>query len=161
VSRVLPNEIPRLAFNATDSVRNGRCTSAERRAIPCPVSFRRPCVRTDDGDHRPGATQSLVQSRTAAPTGSVAYPSGVTGAFYSRDSTPQTTSSACTETLRYRQSHDSAARHRKLSRATIMKLANSLAPEDPLRATFLSPPSIRRVLNSDAVSAQSAKPPRP
>jgi tetratricopeptide (TPR) repeat protein len=42
---------------------------------------------------------------------------------------------------------DLADHHRELSRATIMKLANSLDPEDPLRATFLSAPSVRRVID--------------
>jgi tetratricopeptide (TPR) repeat protein len=41
-----------------------------------------------------------------------------------------------------------AAHHRSLSRATIVKLANSLGPEDPLRATFLSAPLVRRVLDN-------------
>ncbi|MCU1260073.1 MAG: hypothetical protein JWO80_2958 [Bryobacterales bacterium] len=56
-------------------------------AIPCPVSFKLPCVRIDDGDHRPVAAQSLVQTRATAPAGSSARPSGVTGAFWSRDTT--------------------------------------------------------------------------
>src|ERR1700722_1470241 len=42
---------------------------------------------------------------------------------------------------------DLADHHRELSRATIMKLANSLDPEDPLRATFLSAPHVRRVID--------------
>ena len=42
---------------------------------------------------------------------------------------------------------DLAKHHRELSRATIMKLANSLDPEDPLRATFLSAPPVRRVID--------------
>jgi hypothetical protein len=33
-----------------------------------------------------------------------------------------------------------AARHRELSRATILKLANSLAADSPLRKAFLSAP---------------------
>jgi tetratricopeptide (TPR) repeat protein len=36
---------------------------------------------------------------------------------------------------------------RELSRATIMKLADSLAPEEPLRTIFLSAPTVRRVLD--------------
>jgi DNA-binding winged helix-turn-helix (wHTH) protein/tetratricopeptide (TPR) repeat protein len=42
---------------------------------------------------------------------------------------------------------DLAEHHRELSRATIMKLANSLEPEEPLRATFLSAPPVRRILD--------------
>jgi len=40
-----------------------------------------------------------------------------------------------------------AKRHRQLSRATILELANSLAPADPLRSTFLSAPAVRVVLD--------------
>jgi len=36
--------------------------------------------------------------------------------------------------------------HCQLGRATILKIANSLASEDPLRKTFLSAPPVRRVL---------------
>ena len=42
---------------------------------------------------------------------------------------------------------DLADHHRELSRAMIMKLANSLDPEDPLRETFLSAPPVRRVID--------------
>ena len=38
--------------------------------------------------------------------------------------------------------------HRQLSRATILKLSNSLAPEEPLRKAFLSAPAVRRVLET-------------
>lgn len=42
---------------------------------------------------------------------------------------------------------DLATRHRELSRTTIMKLANSLGPEEEaLRTTFLSAPSVDRIL---------------
>jgi tetratricopeptide (TPR) repeat protein len=41
---------------------------------------------------------------------------------------------------------DSAERHLSLSRETIMKLANSLPTEEPLRQTFLSSPRVERVL---------------
>jgi len=41
---------------------------------------------------------------------------------------------------------DLAERHRALSRDTIMKLANSMSAEDPLRTNFLSAPAIRRLL---------------
>jgi hypothetical protein len=47
--------------------------------------------------------------------------------------------------------------HRELSRATIMKLANSLGPEEPLRTTFLSAPSVRKVLgNAEATIRTTA-----
>lgn len=36
--------------------------------------------------------------------------------------------------------------HRELSRATILKIAASMAPEEPLRKTFLSAPRVREVL---------------
>ena len=41
---------------------------------------------------------------------------------------------------------DLANNHRELSRDTIMRLANSLPTEDPLRHTFLSAPMIRKIL---------------
>jgi len=41
---------------------------------------------------------------------------------------------------------DLAERHLALSRETIMKLANSLPPEEPLRQTFLSAPMVRRIV---------------
>jgi DNA-binding winged helix-turn-helix (wHTH) protein/tetratricopeptide (TPR) repeat protein len=50
---------------------------------------------------------------------------------------------------------DSAEHHLALSRETIMKLANSLPPEEPLRHTFLSAPMIRNILgNSEASSSR-------
>jgi hypothetical protein len=42
--------------------------------------------------------------------------------------------------------HDLAAHCRDLSRATTLRLANSLEPEDPLRKIFLSAPPVRRVI---------------
>jgi tetratricopeptide (TPR) repeat protein len=41
-----------------------------------------------------------------------------------------------------------ADHHRELSRATILKLADSLGAEEPLRETFLSAPSVRKVLGN-------------
>jgi DNA-binding winged helix-turn-helix (wHTH) protein/tetratricopeptide (TPR) repeat protein len=41
--------------------------------------------------------------------------------------------------------HPAAGHHRELSRATILKLANSLAAEEPLRQIFLSAPAVRRI----------------
>jgi hypothetical protein len=40
----------------------------------------------------------------------------------------------------------SAERHRALSRETILKLANSLPAEEPLRHIFLASPMVRRIL---------------
>ena len=45
---------------------------------------------------------------------------------------------------------DSAKRHRKLSRTTILKIADSLAPEEPLRKTFLSAAPVAAILGSAA-----------
>ncbi len=53
------------------------------------------------------------------------------------------TAAACSERAGDRRA---AKRHRELSRATILELANSLTPEDPLRSTFLSAPAVRAVL---------------
>ena len=39
-----------------------------------------------------------------------------------------------------------AEHHRELSRTTIIKLANSLPADEPLRETFLSAPIIRKIL---------------
>jgi tetratricopeptide (TPR) repeat protein len=44
--------------------------------------------------------------------------------------------------------NDLVEHHREISRATIMKLANSLGPEGPLRTTFLSAPSVGKVLGN-------------
>jgi hypothetical protein len=44
---------------------------------------------------------------------------------------------------------DLAARHLALSRETIMKLANSLPAEEPLRRIFLSAPVIRIILGDN------------
>jgi tetratricopeptide (TPR) repeat protein len=41
---------------------------------------------------------------------------------------------------------ESSQRHREISRVAILKLANSLAPEDPLRKTFLSATSVSKIL---------------
>jgi hypothetical protein len=41
---------------------------------------------------------------------------------------------------------EAAMRHGELSRVTILRLANSLQSEDPLRTTFLSAPSVSRIL---------------
>jgi hypothetical protein len=46
---------------------------------------------------------------------------------------------------------DSAQRHRELSRATIMKLANSMPVEEPLRPIFLSSPAIRKILEGESI----------
>jgi DNA-binding winged helix-turn-helix (wHTH) protein/tetratricopeptide (TPR) repeat protein len=50
----------------------------------------------------------------------------------------------------YRNAGDrnSAERHRALSRETIMKLADSLPAEEPLRHIFLSSPAVRRIVGA-------------
>jgi tetratricopeptide (TPR) repeat protein len=50
---------------------------------------------------------------------------------------------------------DEAKKHHQLSRATIMKLANSMSVEEPLRQTFLSAPLIRNVIGDDVLSAKA------
>lgn len=44
--------------------------------------------------------------------------------------------------------HDLVVHHHELSRATIMKLADVLEPDEPLRTTVLAAPSDRKVLDS-------------
>jgi len=51
--------------------------------------------------------------------------------------------------------HDAAKKHRELSRATIMKLANSLPVEEPLRQIFLSSPIVRKILGDRAEEPRS------
>jgi hypothetical protein len=51
---------------------------------------------------------------------------------------------------------DAGEQHRVHSRATIHRLANSLAAEEPLRTTFLSAPAIAHILG-DARTTISAK----
>jgi tetratricopeptide (TPR) repeat protein len=59
----------------------------------------------------------------------------------------------------YRNSgdRDLAERHRALSRETIMKLANSLPAEEPLRKIFLSAPMIRKILGDGETPKSRAK----
>jgi DNA-binding winged helix-turn-helix (wHTH) protein len=45
---------------------------------------------------------------------------------------------------------ESARSHRNVSRATILRLANSLPEQEPLRKIFLSAPAVARVLNRDS-----------
>jgi DNA-binding winged helix-turn-helix (wHTH) protein/tetratricopeptide (TPR) repeat protein len=45
---------------------------------------------------------------------------------------------------------ESARSHRDLSRATILRLANSLPEQEPLRQIFLSAPAVARVLSRDS-----------
>jgi tetratricopeptide (TPR) repeat protein len=55
---------------------------------------------------------------------------------------------------------ESAEHHRELSRATILKLTDSLAAEEPLRRTFLSAPSVRMVLgNAETTGDARPRPP--
>jgi hypothetical protein len=49
-----------------------------------------------------------------------------------------------------------AEEHRELSRATIMKLANSLSVDEPLRKTFLSAPLVQGILRSGAFTLSSS-----
>jgi tetratricopeptide (TPR) repeat protein len=51
---------------------------------------------------------------------------------------------------------DVAEEHRELSRATIMKLANSLSVDEPLRKTFLSAPLVQGILRSGAFTLSSS-----
>ena len=51
---------------------------------------------------------------------------------------------------------DVAEGHRELSRATIMKLANSLSLDEPLRKTFLSAPVVEEILRSGAFTFSSS-----
>jgi hypothetical protein len=44
---------------------------------------------------------------------------------------------------------DAAGRHGELGRATILRLASSLAPDEPLRGTFLSAPSVRGLVDHE------------
>jgi hypothetical protein len=46
----------------------------------------------------------------------------------------------------YSEDIESSQRHREISRVAILKLSNSLAPEDPLRKTFLSALSITKII---------------
>ena len=55
------------------------------------------------------------------------------------------------------KSRESEERHLALSRETIMKLANSLPAEEPLRQTFLSAPAIRKVLGDRGTPYVRAK----
>jgi hypothetical protein len=54
------------------------------------------------------------------------------------------TAAACAERAGNRRA---ARRHRELSRATILELAESLPAEGPLRSTFLSAQAVRVVLD--------------
>jgi hypothetical protein len=45
---------------------------------------------------------------------------------------------------------ESARSHRDLSRATILRLANSLPEQEPLRQIFLSAPAVARVISRDS-----------
>jgi len=55
------------------------------------------------------------------------------------------------------ESRELAERHLALSRDTIMKLANSLPAEEPLRHIFLSAPMIRKILDDSEVPGLRAK----
>jgi hypothetical protein len=52
-----------------------------------------------------------------------------------------------------RAGNDAASeRHRALARATILRLSNSLASDDPLRDTFLSAPAVRAIVDPSPLS---------
>ena len=58
------------------------------------------------------------------------------------------------------ESSEAAEHHRELSRATILKLADSLPAEEPLRKTFLSAPSVRQVLgNGETTNGKRSRSP--
>src|SRR4030088_233139 len=61
------------------------------------------------------------------------------------------------ELYRRMKSRELAERQLALSRQTIMKLANSLPAEEPLRQTFLSAPAIRTILGDRGTPYLSAK----
>jgi DNA-binding winged helix-turn-helix (wHTH) protein/tetratricopeptide (TPR) repeat protein len=64
----------------------------------------------------------------------------------------------CAEFYEVHGKEDSAERHLRLSRATILRLANSLPANSPLREKFLSAPSVSRILSSACASADVAMP---
>jgi hypothetical protein len=43
--------------------------------------------------------------------------------------------------------HAAARAHREISRVTILRLANSLSEQEPLRESFLSAPAVAHILN--------------
>ena len=51
---------------------------------------------------------------------------------------------------------EAAEEHRQLSSATIMKLANSMPNNEPLRGIFLSAPAVRKILADEEASANPA-----
>jgi DNA-binding winged helix-turn-helix (wHTH) protein/tetratricopeptide (TPR) repeat protein len=55
------------------------------------------------------------------------------------------------------KSRELAEHHQALSRETIMKLANSLPAEEPLRQTFLSAPLVRKILGESETPKSRAK----
>ena len=54
------------------------------------------------------------------------------------------------------KSRELAKRHLALSRDTIMKLANSLPAEEPLRQTFLSAPMVRKIFGDGETPSSQA-----
>jgi hypothetical protein len=57
-----------------------------------------------------------------------------------------------TEFYELRGNRESADHHRQLSRASILKLSNSLPVEEPLRKTFLSAPPVAKILGNAPVT---------
>jgi hypothetical protein len=62
------------------------------------------------------------------------------------------------EVFRRAEKTKSSQRHGEISRVAILKLANSLAPEDPLRKTFLSALSVTKILAGPVVDVMSQTP---
>jgi hypothetical protein len=52
---------------------------------------------------------------------------------------------------------DLAERHLALSRETIMKLANSMSRDEPLRQTYLSAPAVRKILSNNIEKSEVLK----
>ena len=59
--------------------------------------------------------------------------------------------STASELYRHLGNRELADSHREFSRATILKLANSLPSDEPMRKTFLAAPMIRKILENVAV----------
>jgi DNA-binding winged helix-turn-helix (wHTH) protein/tetratricopeptide (TPR) repeat protein len=65
--------------------------------------------------------------------------------------------STASEFYRNSGDRDLAERHLALSRETIMKLANSLPEDEPLRRTFLSAPMVRKILGAGETPGSRAR----
>jgi len=65
--------------------------------------------------------------------------------------------STAAELYQWTKSRESTKRHLALSRDTIVKLANSLPADEPLRQIFLSAPITRKILGSREAPSSRAK----